>query len=1009
MLEVDARGSGERTASEPVRARGCGTPFRAPVSTYRLQLHSGFRFGDARGVVAYLSSLGITDGYVSPYFAARAGSTHGYDITDHNTLNPELGSEADYEAFAGELRTRNMGHVLDFVPNHMGIETKSNPWWRDLLENGSCSSSARFFDIDWHPVKPELKEKILLPILGDQYGRVLEGGELRLAFADGQLVLHYVDQELPINPRQAPRVYRHTLDELRAELTDEDPHLREFLSIISALQNMPAYTEREPERIAERQREKEVARERLRRLVADSPRIEQHIEQAVTAFNGEPGRPESFDLLHDLLEAQAYRLSYWRTASHEINYRRFFDINDLAGLRIEDPAVFEATHRLLRRLLAEGRVSGVRVDHPDGLFDPARYFRMVQDMARDARREGGVVEGALYLVAEKILSPGEQLPPHWAVHGTTGYNFLNDLNGLFVDPANARSLRKIYARFTGRQEPFAEVVYRSKKLIMETAMSSELNVLAHALDRLAEANRSSRDFTLNSLRDVLLEVVACFPVYRTYVDEAGWTEADRSTIETAVVRARRLNSAMESSIFDFLREVLLPRRPGPPRVEGEERRSGYPPDDPEAYRARLDFSRRLQQYTGPVQAKGLEDTAFYRYNLLLSLNEVGGDPGTVGRSPANFHQLNAHRLEHWPYEMLSTATHDTKLGEDVRARINVLSELPDDWRRGLSRWVRTNAANHTVIHGEAAPDRNDEYRFYQTLLGAWPAEAADAPLPSRAPDELMTRMRDYMIKAIKEAKIHTSWITENRAYDEATGRFVERALTGPSAARFLAAFLPFQRRIARLGAVNSLAQVVLKVASPGVPDFYRGTDLWDLSLVDPDNRRPVDFELRARLLDELEPLLRPEGHGRPDALAALLEAWPDGRIKLFVTAAGLRLRREVPELFQRGAYVPLEADVTVRSGAVAFARRLDDELVVAVVPRLFTPLIGADQPWPVGANAWKTSRVMLPPELADRTLRNILTGQALRPTVGSEGAWLFLAQVFETLPVALVQALPARG
>jgi len=856
--------------------------------------------------------------------------------------------------------------------------------------------------------------------------------------------------------------------------------------VLTALKNLPEQFETDPERIAERHREKEVARERLARLVERSARIRRHIEEAVRAYNGEPGKPDSFDLLHDLLEEQAYRLAYWRTAAHEINYRRFFDINDLAGIRMEDPEAFAATHALVARLIAENAVQEMRIDHPDGLYDPAQYFRRVQARAARVRKSGSpevrksdegpsdprtfgrsdhvdLARRRLHLVAEKVLSAGEALPADWAISGTTGYNFCNELNGVFVDASNARALRRIYRRVTRQMATFDEVVYQCKKLITRTSLASELNVLAHALNRISEGNRRSRDFTLNSLRDVLGEVVACFPVYRSYVNERGWTPSDRAVIETAVRRARRRNPALEPSAWDFLREVLLPRQASDEGRDdpdtGVERRVNYPPPDAEEYRKRLHFAMRFQQYTAPVQAKGVEDTAFYRYNLLLSLNEVGGEPGRVGRSVAEFHEANRARLEKWPLEMTSTATHDTKLGEDVRARINVISELVDDWRRGVAKWMRINGGNRTKLDAEPAPDRNDEYRFYQVLLGTWPAEAfsdRNAQSPSAAsafetsnpPDPVyVRRVRDYMIKAIKEAKLRTSWINDNQAYDNAVAHFVERTLTGPTSRRFLSAFLPFARRVAHLGMINSLSQLALKIASPGVPDFYQGTELWDLHLVDPDNRQPVDYERRMKYLEELRPWLddadpdsvgrafrpavaRPStssGRGEPleprgfspakerptptlpdgdspsrlGAVRELLDCWADGRIKLLMTAVGLRLRRSYPDLFLRGHYVPLDADMAgVAGGVIAFARRFDAVTLVVAVPRLIAKLVNLELP--VG-DVWGEARLLLPPDLAGR-YRNCLTGEVLQARGEDPVSNLRLAGAFRHCPVACLLA-----
>lgn len=962
-----------------------------PVSTYRLQVHGGFSLEEAAAVVPYLARLGISACYTSPYFTAAAGSTHGYDVCNHNEINPELGGDAAYRIFVDAVHAHGLGHIVDFVPNHMGVGG-GNAWWRGVLENGPSSPAARFFDIDWTPIKTELHAKLHLPILGDQYGAVLERGELQLEFRDGVLILRYFEQELPINPRQAPRIYRLAVEPLTRAVGSDHPHLHEFLSILASLENMPPYTEQDPDRIAERQREKEVARARLARLTDESPAVRRAIDDAVLAANGSPGRPDSFDALHVLLESQAYRLAYWRTASHEINYRRFFDINTLAGIRVEDPDVFRETHQLLRALMADGRVDAVRIDHPDGLYDPKRYFEMLQGLAAEGAPEGT----SLYVLAEKILSGRETLPPAWPVAGTTGYNYLNDLNGVFIDAAQGRRVRRAYAKLTGHVEPFEDVLYDSKSVIMLTAMASELNVLAHALDRIAEGNRRSRDFTLDSLRDVIREVVAGFPVYRTYVDDSGWHPEDRAVIEQAIARARRRNPAMESSIFDFFREVVLPRTPddgsAPP---GPERRGGYPPADAAEVRERLSFAMKLQQYTGPVQAKGLEDTAFYRYNVLLSVTEVGGDPGRLGRSVESFHETNTHRANHWPAEMLATSTHDTKLGEDVRARINIISEMPDEWGREVSRWLRLNRSHRRLVDGDPAPDRRDEYRLYQALLGAWPL---DLPHDLReAPRGLVERISAYMLKAVREAKVHTSWLTTNSAYEDALVGFIDRILGPAGGPKFLSAFLPFQRRIASLAVLNSLSQVVLKIASPGVPDFYQGSELWDLSLVDPDNRRPVDFALRTRLLDEVNAASPSE----------MLERWADGRIKLFITTRGLYLRRELPDVFVGGSYLPLQVETSVSGDVVALARSAGDDCVIAIAPRLCARMATPERPVPLGGDAWKTSRVLLPPPLRHRTFQNVFTGEELRPTTTSESGWLFLGQCFNHLPVALLRSVDA--
>jgi (1->4)-alpha-D-glucan 1-alpha-D-glucosylmutase len=629
--------------------------------------------------------------------------------------------------------------------------------------------------------------------------------------------------------------------------------------------------------------------------------------------------------------------------------------------------------------------------------------------SEDPEGNGRTPVRPLYVVAEKILSAGEHLPARWAIHGTTGYNYLNDLNGLFIDASHARRTQRVYSKLTGHNDAFEDVLYSAKRLIVSTAMASELNVLAHMLDRIGENNRKSRDFTLDSLADVITETVACFPVYRTYVDESGWRLADRIVVARAIASARRRNPAMESSIFDFLREVLLPRDPreeaAPP---GHERRDGYPPVDEAEARERLRFALKFQQYTGPVQAKGLEDTAFYRYNVLLSVNEVGGDPSRFGRSVDEFHEANATRAAEWPFEMLATATHDTKMGEDVRARVSVISEMPDEWGRHVSKWMRINRAHRSIVDGEPAPDRVDEYRFYQAVLGVWPADVPDTV--SEAPADLIDRLCEYMLKAAREAKVHTSWLTTNQPYEDAVVKFVRQSLSGSGGARFLHALLPFQAQVAAIGMINSLAQVTLKLGSPGVPDFYQGSELWELSLVDPDNRRPVDFQRRARLLDDVDGVLSADAEERAATISNWVRDWKDGRIKLLATAAGLRLRRELPHVFCGGGYLPLQTEVTVPGGAAAFARMAKNasgalDVVIFAAPRLCRALVGDRSGAPLGGECWKTSRIMLPPQLADRRFRHEVTGAEIRPTRSNGAAWIFLGEAFQTVPLAMLRAV----
>lgn len=955
------------------------TPARVPHATYRLQVHKDFTLDEAAAVARYLARLGVAACYTSPIFRAAPGSTHGYDVCDHNEIGSDAGGAAAYARFTQALSANGLAHLIDFVPNHMGISTGSNPWWRDVLENGPCSVSARFFDIDWEPAEAALRNKLLLPILGDQYGLVLERGDLRLVWDDGTIALDYFGERLPINPRQTPRVYRVGLEGLQSALGADHPDLLELLSIIAALQNMPPYTVSTPDAIEERRREKTIARLRLLALTERSAPVRDHIAAAIETVNGRPGDPASFDLLHDLLEAQPYRLASWRTAADEINYRRFFDINTLAAIRVEDPDVFTAIHQLLRSLIASGAVAGVRIDHPDGLYDPAAYFEDLRALAAEAAPGR---PQPLYVLAEKILSGREPLPEDWAVDGTTGYDFLNDVTGLFVDGRRFKGLVGTYRRFTGVEIDWDEICRRSKRLIMNTAMASELAVLADALERIARRDRRWRDLTRRRLRDAIVALVTCFPVYRTYITARGWTERDAGVIDEAIACARRTNPAIEPSVFTFLRSVLL----------------GQVGDRD----ASLAFAMKLQQYTSPVQAKGVEDTAFYRYNVLLALNEVGGEPARAGRTPRQFHAAIAARAARWPHTMNATATHDTKIGEDTRARIAAISERPDEWRRGLAQWSRFARPQKTRVYGRRAPDSNDEYRFYQVLAGAWPAEPFEAPVPASAPDDLVERLQQYMDKATREAKIHTSWISPNESYDRALRDFIDGLLRGTTAAAFLASFVPFARTLARAGAANSLGQLLIKTAAPGVPDFYQGTELWDLTLVDPDNRRPVDFGARARLAADLEPLVGAARRGDPSAAGAvrtLLDSWHDGRIKLFATLAGLGLRRERPEIFLDGRYVPLATRTPSGLEAVAFARVAGNRPIITAVPTL--TCAASPDAFATGA-VWAGGAIALPADAGAGAFINALTGERVEAVDHGDGPALPLAQVFASLPLALL-------
>jgi (1->4)-alpha-D-glucan 1-alpha-D-glucosylmutase len=935
-----------------------------PASTYRLQLAPGFGFVEAAAVVPYLAALGITDLYLSPPFAAAPGSAHGYDVVDHNTLRDELGGEAGWQTLARAARAHGLGVLLDFVPNHMGIGP-TNAWWMDVLENGPSSVYAPFFDVDWRPVKLELENKVLVPVLGDQFGAVLERGELRLERDDGAFHIAYHEHRFPVAPRAVPLILLHRSEELRAQLGEGDVQLQELLSIVTALEKLAPRSEVDPEKVAERAREKEVAKRRLAALVEASPRIRQFLDDNVQIFNGRIGDPRSFDRLAALLDAQAYRLADWRVAGEEINYRRFFDVNALAAIRIEDERVFTETHRLVFRLIEDGQVTGLRIDHPDGLYAPTAYFRRLQE--RFGGREG---ERPLYVVVEKILEGPERMPAPWAVDGTTGYDFLAAVGGLFVDGAHGAAFDALYTRFTGAPVRFDELVYWTKKRLLGSAMASELRLLGHRLNRISEGHRRTRDFTLRALERVIVEYIACLPIYRTYVDGGAVDARDRQYIESALERAQRYASDLSPSIFRFFRDILLLR--APPELDA-------------AHGERLEFVRKLQQVTGSVAAKAVEDTVFYVYNRLISLNEVGGDPSQFGCSVEAFHALNRDRLVRWPGSLNATSTHDTKRSEDVRLRVSALSEIPDEWERRIRLWAELNRAHKTRVDGAEAPDANDELLIYQTLVGAFPVEAPDA--------EFAARLLAYLEKALKEAKVHTSWVNPNDAYDEATKRFVTALLApGP----FLDDFLPFQRRVAEAAYLSSLSQVALKIAAPGVADFYQGCELWSLSLVDPDNRRPVDFARRAALLDELRRRLvdGPAARARLAAEVAAPGVLGDGQAKLLLTAEALALRRADRELFRAGEYVPLTVEGAHAAHVVALLRRRGARQVAVVAPRLCLTLLDAHG----GRIAWR-GRVRLPGDW-----REVVSGRRLSAVDGA----LSLAECFAGFPVALLSCCDAK-
>ncbi len=953
---------------------------RVPGSTYRLQMHAGFTLADARRITPYLHSLGITHAYTSSLLAAKPGSTHGYDVIDHSRLNPEIGTEEEFTAWIDELRARGMGLILDVVPNHMSVGGP-NDWWADVLEHGPASPFANYFDIAWndHP-RDRLHGKVLLPILGQSYGAEIEGGRIRIEFADGRFAVHCGDVRLPADPRTYANLLGPALDTLRETAGPDDPAANELQSVLNAVRNLPPRDD--ANRANEGWAEGRVIHRRLGELNRTHEAIRPAIERMLSSINGVPGDPTSFSRLEEFLDAQAYRPCFWRVASDEINYRRFFDVNDLAAISTETEAVFAAAHKKVFEWIAAGQLDGLRIDHPDGLYDPRQYLDRLQQYTRLAAakhlletrsEDDGAFTWAdaepqlrerfnadpkrpLYVAVEKILGDNEALPGEWATDGTTGYEFINLVNGLFVDSANEHKFSDLFHEFTGFDEKFDELVYRGKFQLLQSSLASELHVLAHQLDRLAQAERWSRDFTLNGLRHALREVISLFPVYRTYVN-GEVAERDRIVILRAITRARRRSPLLGRAVFDFIRDTLLLKDPP----------SG--PATPEYRAAQRRFAGKFQQVTAPAMAKGFEDTALYVFNRLISLNEVGGEPLKFGRKPEELHHNFRERASRHPGGMSPLSTHDTKRSEDVRARINVLSELPDEWSAAVRRWRDLNRPHRIEIgDGESAPDANAEYLLYQTLIGVWPIEA----LTAETRPAFVQRIQAYMNKALHEAKVNTTWINPNPEYDSAISEFVARVLDPDRAGEFLNDFEVFHRPIGQVGYFNSLAQTLLRCTAPGVPDTYQGTESWDFSLVDPDNRRPVDYATRARLLAEMDGRAERDPSGLSRELAGSPQ---DGRIKLFVAARALRLRREHPAAFT-GEYIALETIGRNAGHAFCFVRASSDGNILVVVPRLIAGLPNGRSGPPIGLGTWGDLAVRLPANLAAARWTDCFTGES---------------------------------
>ncbi len=956
-----------------------------PRATYRLQLHGGFGLAQAEAIVPYIAALGASHVYTSPLLKARTGSTHGYDVTDHEALNPELGDADALDRFCAALRRHGLGLVVDVVPNHMGVHEADNPWWLDVLEHGEASRYSHYFDIDWRPAMRGMHGRVLLPVLGDQYGKVLEAGELKLAFdpATAVFCVRYWNHRFPVDPREVPRILQ------RASAIAADAGEREAsAALMLACEGFAALTETRqtpPEQRATRAALAAAARLHLATLVASQPAALTMLERAIDALNGTPGDAASFDALDALLQAMPWRLAYWGMAADENNYRRFFDVTALAAVRSEDPEVFAATHRRILEWVGEGRVQGLRIDHPDGLRDPAGYFDRLQAACADRIEAATGERRAGWIVVEKILGEHERLRAGWPVHGTTGYDFANLVNGVFVDADNATRFDRVYTGFLGQTADFADTLYRCKHLILTHVLASELDILTEMLWRIAQEDRRTRDFTHNRLRNALAEVIAAFPVYRTYVSAQGVDPEDVRFIDWAMAGARRRGRAAEATGLAYLREVLL----------------GAPGCADPALRGRmLDFVARFQQVTSPVMAKGFEDTALYRYVRLVSLNDVGGDPAHFGVSVARFHAENLQRARSTPHAMIATSTHDSKRSEDVRARIDVLSEAPAEWRLALRRWSRLNRRARSGAAGRNAPTRNDEVLLYQTLLGVLP----EAPLDETGLAELRERIQAYMLKAIREAKDLTSWIDPDPDYEAAVASFVERVLASVSPNPFLTDVRALLARIAPFARANALAMVLFKLTAPGVPDLYQGCETWNLSLVDPDNRRTPDYERLARTAQALRPHLDdPDRRERVRGWMNATDGSSDGCIKTWLTLQCLALRARRPTLFRDGAYAALAADGAAAAHVIAYRRSLSGDEAITVGLRLGWRLTRGDPGALLAALAG--SALVLDAPTPGR-YRDLLTGTVHEVRGDDTGRGrIALDQLLAVLPVALLVPL----
>jgi (1->4)-alpha-D-glucan 1-alpha-D-glucosylmutase len=926
---------------------------KIPTATYRIQFHSKFDFEAAHAIANYLATLGISDLYASPIFKARAGSTHGYDVVDPTQINPELGTPEQFDELINTLQHHQIGWLQDIVPNHMAYDS-TNQYLMDVLENGPDSEAIEFFDIEWNHAYESFKGRVLAPLLGDLYGNCLENSEIQLAYDETGLNVNYHSLRFPVRIESYTRFITTHLGQLTKALGRKHPDFIKLLGSLYLIKSIPTEAKG-------RERSDQIlfVKGLLWELYNQNIEIKKFFDENVISFNGVLNDSESFNLLDSLLSEQFYRLSSWKVGAEEINYRRFFTVNELISVKVETVKVFHKTHALIDQWVKDGKVNGLRVDHIDGLYHPAAYLERLREKVGD-----------VYITVEKILELQEQMPDEWETQGTSGYEFLNYLNGVFVQPQHKADLETIYSRFTGTYASYEELVAKNKHLIIEKNLGGDVDNLAQRLKSLSGQTRQGVDFTAYGLKRSLSEVLALFPVYRTYVASDQVSEADQGYIQAAIAQAKEKIPLLVNEL-NYIEKILL--------RQNEELLTEAQKEE------RLHFVMKFQQLTGPLMAKGVEDTTLYIYNRLLSLNEVGGNPSHFGITLEQFHDFNRKKCNSWLHSMNASATHDTKRGEDVRARLNVLSEIPSEWEKQVQRWAEINQDKKQHIKGKSIPDRNDEYFLYQTLVGAFPFIESDAV-------EFRDRIKDYIIKAIREAKVHTAWLQPDSTYEDGYLAFIDKILDFESENKFLPSFYPFQTQIATYGIFNSLSQVLLKNTTPGVPDLYQGCELWDLSLVDPDNRRPVDYSQRQAYLQEIQAGMESDCLSLIKDLLATKE---DGRVKLFLTYQVLQARQNYLMLFQKGDYQPLEISGTFANHIVAFARTFEGQVAIAIAPRFLTPIVQPNQ-LPLGTSMWQDTQINLPSNISTNWI-NVVTQH---PVLGKTE--IKVGDVLEQFPVALL-------